>query len=505
VCLRVGRNCDYGGGDDGDSDNGNDGSDNVRPLLGDLVAPYAFTLKHCHKVFYFDCPRQLLPLDHPYKRNKNSFKKRFIETSPAPPCMSSLDQWNRVAYHFPMSFKKKKNNNKIFLVMVRRNKRLTYWKTHLHHNIDVMHIEINVFMNVFDTMMDINGRTKDTHNALMDIAKICNRKEFELKDISRVKLFKPKAAYVKELKLPDGYASNLSRCVDLNQGKLNVLKSHDYHVFMQQLLLIAFDSLPKNIWKSLIEPSHFFKELTLTILNVEKLKVMEDNISMILCKLEQIFLPSFFDSMEHLPIHLPYETRVGGLVSNSLKNKVKNKARVEASICEAYLVEETSTFASFYYPDKIEMRRNKMPSVGDKSIAYFLDQVNFKAAHLYVLLNCEEIPNLENNIQDSLLVNLAWRPKKKSEGMNSLNHGVYVRGTNGQLEYDFYGKLFDIIQLEYTGFPIMKLVLFKCDWFDNTPNIGTKVHNKYEIVEVRESRRYNKEYDPVIFTQQAEQ
>ena len=88
--------------------------------------------------------------------------------------------------------------------------------------------------------------------------------------------------------------------------------------------------------------------------------------------------------------------------------------------------------------------------------------------------------------------------------MNSSNDGVYVRGTNGQLESDFYGKLSDIIQVEYTGIPVMKLVLFKCDWFNNTPNIGTKVDNKYEIVEVKESRRYARVYDPFIFAQQAE-
>ncbi|RDX80356.1 hypothetical protein CR513_39118, partial [Mucuna pruriens] len=92
-----------------------------------------------------------------------------------------------------------------------------------------------------------------------------------------------------------------------------------------------------------------------------------------------------------------------------------------------------------------------------------------------------------------------------SEGMNSINHSVYVRGTNSQLEYDFYGNLSNIIQLEYTSFPIMKLVLFKCDWFDSTPNIGTKAHNKYEIVEVRSTQRYNKVYDLLIFAQQAKQ
>ncbi|KAG5006983.1 hypothetical protein JHK85_025525 [Glycine max] len=90
--------------------------------------------------------------------------------------------------------------------------------------------------------------------------------------------------------------------------------------------------------------------------------------------------------------------------------------------------------------------------------------------------------NPKDNIQDSRLVNLAWGPKRKleswpiyiingykfqtvswNEGMNSSNYGVHVRGTDGQLESDFYGMLYDIIQLEYTGIPLMKLVLFKCD------------------------------------------
>jgi len=41
---------------------------------------------------------------------------------------------------------------------------------------------------------------------------------------------------------------------------------------------------------------------------------MDENIYVLLCKLEQIFPPSLFDSMEHLPIHLPYESKVGGPV-----------------------------------------------------------------------------------------------------------------------------------------------------------------------------------------------
>ena len=67
--------------------------------------------------------------------------------------------------------------------------------------------------------------------------------------------------------------------------------------------------------------------------------------------------------------------------------------------------------------------------------------------------------------------------------MRTSNYGVCVRGTNGQLEDDFYGILNDIIELEYTGIPSKKVVLFKCDWFDNTTDIGTKVDNHYGLVE----------------------
>jgi len=40
---------------------------------------------------------------------------------------------------------------------------------------------------------------------------------------------------------------------------------------------------------------------------------LEKKTSEIICKLEKYFTP-FFNVMEHLPVHLPYEARVGGLV-----------------------------------------------------------------------------------------------------------------------------------------------------------------------------------------------
>jgi hypothetical protein len=45
----------------------------------------------------------------------------------------------------------------------------------------------------------------------------------------------------------------------------------------------------------------------------------------------------------------------------NLKKKVKNKAHVEASICEAYIVEEISTFISYYFKPHLRTRINHVP------------------------------------------------------------------------------------------------------------------------------------------------
>jgi hypothetical protein len=48
-------------------------------------------------------------------------------------------------------------------------------------------------------------------------------------------------------------------------------------------------------------------------LQTHHIERLETNIVETICKLEMIFLSSFFNSMEHLPIYLPYEEKVGGL------------------------------------------------------------------------------------------------------------------------------------------------------------------------------------------------
>jgi hypothetical protein len=43
-----------------------------------------------------------------------------------------------------------------------------------------MHIEKNVFENIFNTVMDVKGKTKDNIKARLDVALFCNHKNMEL-------------------------------------------------------------------------------------------------------------------------------------------------------------------------------------------------------------------------------------------------------------------------------------------------------------------------------------
>jgi len=98
----------------------------------------------------------------------------------------------------------------------------------------------------------------------------------------------------------------------------------------------------------------------------------------------------------------------------NLKKKVKNKAHVEASICEAYIVEEISTFILYYFEPHLRTRINRfsrhddggeVSSSGNLSIfsnpgqptpknavrGRYLSKIEFKQAYDYILFNCDEL------------------------------------------------------------------------------------------------------------------
>ncbi|XP_049406263.1 uncharacterized protein LOC125869906 [Solanum stenotomum] len=153
---------------------------------------------------------------------------------------------------------------------------------------------------------------------------------------------------------------------------------------------------------------------------------MEEKIPLILCKLQRIFPPGLFYSMEHLIIHLPFEARVCGPVQyrwmysferflNKIKKTIKNKSRVEGSICQAYLAQEISYFASHYFESHVLSSNNRVDRNDDlitknatqptlsvfnlsgrsygkkKGNIQWLDDKEVVAAQLHVLINCDKV------------------------------------------------------------------------------------------------------------------
>ena len=85
------------------------------------------------------------------------------------------------------------------------------------------------------------------------------------------------------------------------------------------------------------------------------------------------------------------------------------------------------------------------------------------------------------------------------------NSGVCIKGTNySETESDYNGRLIEILQLEYPRLPIKRTILFKCNWFDPTVNVGMKVHKQYFLVDVNQKRKLSKD-EPFILAMQAAQ
>ncbi|CAA7014561.1 unnamed protein product [Microthlaspi erraticum] len=248
--------------------------------------------------------------------------------------------------------------------------KLSYWEElPVRHNLDVMHVERNVAASLVATLLHC-GKSKDGLQARKDLEKLGIRKDLH-PTLKGKRTYLPAAPWslsktekkifcrrLFDFQGPDGYCSNISRGVSLDDCKISGLKSHDYHVLMQQLLPIALRGLlPKGPRLAIVRLCSFFNQLCQRVIDREQLLVIEAEIVETLCMFERFFPPSFFDIMVHLTVHLGREARLGGPVHfrwmypferymKILKDFVRNPARPEGCIAESYLAEECIQFCS---------------------------------------------------------------------------------------------------------------------------------------------------------------
>jgi hypothetical protein len=305
-----------------------------------------------------------------------------------------------------------------------------------------MHIEKNICDNIVGTLLELEGRNKDTVSARIDLKKFKIWKKYWLKKIVKddddaaVTYAKPPAPwtlskeqkrhlcrYLANTRFPDGYCANWGRCVNIDGCKVTGMKTHDCHILLQRVLPAGLKGIAsKEMYVAIAELGRFFRELCAKTLKVDVLNRLKVEIVVILCKLEKLFPPAFFDVMVHLAIHLPEEALSRGPVHYGwmypverrlgyLKSTVRNKARPEGSIAESYIVDECLIFCSRFFKDGTETRFNKddrnqdirrkpdpdemeVFSVGakglGKSILKHFDK-EFDKMVWYVLNNCDDV------------------------------------------------------------------------------------------------------------------
>ena len=398
-------------------------------------------LPNCGKECFM-AHRRYLPKNHRWRKDKDSFDGEVERALPPEPCsvddiLKTLESLKDIILSRDPHVKTKIshqargdnwNKKSIFF-------ELPYWKTLLlRHNLDVMHIEKNICDSLLGTMMNIKKKTKDTLKSRRDLEAMGLRPTLHpIKEGEKFKM--PPAPYtlsslekqtfcnfLKELKVPDGFSSNISYCVNSKEAKISGLKSHDCHVILEHLLPFAIRGLlTPLVREAVIELSMFFTILCAKVITVDELKQLESQIPITLCKLEKVFPPSFFDIMMHLPVHLANEATIGGPVQfrwmypieqymYKLKSYIRNRAHPEASIAEGYLADECMTLCSRYM-QSVETRFNRLNrnyenvNGHDESLAIFshsgrqlgaqtvrdLEKHELNEAHIYILKNCDEV------------------------------------------------------------------------------------------------------------------
>jgi hypothetical protein len=209
--------------------------------------------------------RKYIDLDHPYRLDVDSFDGTIeLETEPT-------TYYDRLILDETIvlgDFKASKTYKLVSSLFT-----LPYWDDNiLRYNLDVMHIEKNVFDNFYGTIFNLDGITKDNLQAHRDLVDMNIREDLHPQQKPSVKFYLPPARFamskserrefldvIQNIKVPDGYCRNISKCVNVAEGKIVGLETPDYHVLMQQLMPITLRGiLPDDITAVVFELSAYF-------------------------------------------------------------------------------------------------------------------------------------------------------------------------------------------------------------------------------------------------------
>lgn len=169
-----------------------------------------------------------------------------------------------------------------------------------------MHIEKNICESIIGMLLDVKGKSKDGLNSCRDLQEMVIRHVLHPVDKGN-KFYLPAALYMlskrekqvfcsrlRDLKLPNGYSSNIRNCILMEECKILGLKSHDCHVLLQQLLSVALRGLLlKGLRNAIFRLGAFFNDMCQRVIDRNRVAQLEADVVETLCMLERFF-PLFF-------------------------------------------------------------------------------------------------------------------------------------------------------------------------------------------------------------------
>ena len=188
----------------------------------------------------------------------------------------------------------------------------------VRHTLDVMHVEKNVAATLAGLLLGEDDtiavrrdmqesqvmeelhlqRQDDSDNYLMPTAPYVLRPDEKRKVLETIK----------NVQVPSGHCANFKKLVNLEKGKLQFLKSHDWHVLLEEILPAAIrGSMGEGPRVAVIRLGHCFKRFCDKVIIVSDLEHLQTYVAETFTMLELYFPPAFFNVMEHLPLHLPRE------------------------------------------------------------------------------------------------------------------------------------------------------------------------------------------------------
>lgn len=278
-----------------------------------------------------------------------------------------------------------------------------------------MHVERNLSANLLKHLMG----EKDTIGCRRDMEEARATPHLWLQQIPGSSNFlKPKAPYVftdgvkadflkrvSSTKTPTRFSSTLTK--HLGEKDLAGLKSHDHHVLLEYITLVAVrHNLLPGARETIIRLGSLFQRICARVVDLDEIPSLLTYAAKTLSMLEVWFPPSFFDIMSHLPIHLVEELAMLGPVHSCwcysverylgiLTSYVRNTSKPEACMASGYAIDESLGFVTEYFAlfphtrrrvwDWEEEQRNEGELLIGKASVKVLDEEEIEQIHEYVI------------------------------------------------------------------------------------------------------------------------